>query len=110
MKGYYKQWRSLDRTLISFGLDKCAKATFKRQKLTGTTSIELDWNTVIKCLEQEEVFKYFFINESKGTQHTAMKDKIQKVLPASTSNPEDRKQLCKSYRSNKYFGSTCCNV
>ena len=56
------------------------------------------------------MFKYFFINESKGTQHTAMKDKIKKVLPASTSNPEDRKQLCKSYRSNKNFGSTCCNV
>ena len=110
MKVYCKQWRSLDMTLISFGLDKCAKATFKRWKLTGTMSIELDWNTVIKCLEQEEVFKHFFIDESKGTQHTAMKDKIKKVLPVSTSNPEDRKQLCKSYRSNKYFGSTCCNV
>ena len=110
MNVYCKQWRSLDMTLISFGLDKCAKATFKRWKLTGTMSIELDWNTVIKCLEQEEVFKHFFIDESKGTQHTAMKDKIKKVLPASTSNPEDRKQLCKSYRSNKNLGSTCCNV
>ena len=26
----------------SFGPDKCAKATFKRGKLTGTTSVELD--------------------------------------------------------------------
>ena len=27
---------------ISFGLNKCAKATFKRGKLTGATSVELD--------------------------------------------------------------------
>ena len=27
---------------MSFGLDKCAKVTFKIQKLTGATSVELD--------------------------------------------------------------------
>ena len=31
-----------DDTGTSFGLDKCAKATFKRRKLTGATSVELD--------------------------------------------------------------------
>ena len=31
----------------SFGLNNCVKATFKRGKLTGTTSVELDCNTVI---------------------------------------------------------------
>ena len=40
---------------ISFGLNKCAKATFKRGKLTGATSVELDRNTLIKDLKQEEV-------------------------------------------------------
>ena len=36
---------------MSFGLDQCAKATFKRGKLTEKTSVEFDWNTVIKDLE-----------------------------------------------------------
>ena len=36
---------------MSFGLDKCAKVTFKRGKLTGTISVELDQSTVIKDLE-----------------------------------------------------------
>ena len=40
---------------ISFGLNKCAKATFKRGKLTGATSVELDRNTLIQDLKQEEV-------------------------------------------------------
>ena len=29
---------------MSLGLDKCAKATFKRGELTGTTSVVLDAN------------------------------------------------------------------
>ena len=65
-------------TGMSFGLDKCAKATFKREKLTGTTSVELDRNTVIKDLEQEEVCKYLGVDESNGVQHAAMKEKIRK--------------------------------
>ena len=51
---------------MSFGLDKCAKATFKRAKLTGTASIELDRNTVIKDLRQKELYKYLGIDESNG--------------------------------------------
>ena len=31
-----------DDTDMFFGLDKCAKATFKRGKLAGTTSVKLD--------------------------------------------------------------------
>ena len=37
-----------DNNGMSFGLDKSAKATFKRGKLAGTTSVELDQNTMIK--------------------------------------------------------------
>ena len=47
-----------DEISMSFGLDKCAKATFKRGKLTGTTSVELDQNIVITDLEQEDMYKY----------------------------------------------------
>ena len=53
-----------DGTGMSFGLDKCAKATFKRGKLTGATSLKFDRNTVIKDLEQEEVYKYRGVDES----------------------------------------------
>ena len=95
---------------MSFGLDKCTKATFKRGKLTRTTSVELDRNTVIKDLKQKEVHKYFGIDESNGIQHAAMRKSKKGVLPESTSNPEDGTQLCKLHRSNKYFGNTCCNV
>ena len=63
---------------MSFGLDKCTKAIFKRGKLTGTTSVEPDRNTVIKDLEQEEVYKYLGIDGSNGIQHAAMKGKIRK--------------------------------
>ena len=38
---------------MEFCLDKCAKATFKRGRLTSTTSITLNDNTKIKDLEQE---------------------------------------------------------
>ena len=63
---------------MSFGLDESAKATFKRGKLTETISAELDRNTVIKDLEEEEVYKYLGIDESNGIQHSAMKQKIRK--------------------------------
>ena len=63
---------------ISFGLVKCTKVTFKRGKLTETTSVVVDRNTVIKDLEQEEVYKYLGVIESNGNQHAAMKEKIRK--------------------------------
>ena len=55
---------------MEFGLDKCAKATFKKGKLTETSSIKLDINTTIKELEQEESYKYLGINEGDGIQHS----------------------------------------
>ena len=61
---------------MPFGLDKFAKATFKRGKLTGTKSVDLDRNTVIKDLKQEEVYKYLGADESNGIQHVR---KVRKV-------------------------------
>ena len=63
----------------SFELNKCAKATFERGKLTGTTSVELDRNKVIKDLEQEEVYKDLGVDESNRIQHAAMKEKARKA-------------------------------
>ena len=36
---------------MTFGLDKCAKATFKKGKVTKTKDIQLDLTTTIKELE-----------------------------------------------------------
>ena len=41
---------------ITFGLDKCAKATFIRGKLKSTSSILLYIDTKIKELDQEETY------------------------------------------------------
>ena len=42
---------------MTFGLDKCDKATFIRGKLKSTSSIVLDIDTEIKELDQEETYK-----------------------------------------------------
>ena len=63
---------------MDFGLDKCAKATFKRGKLVKCDNIELDRNTVIQGLDQESTYKYLGTNEGDGIQHSAMKEKIRK--------------------------------
>ena len=43
---------------MEFGLDKYAKATFIRGRLTNTSHIDLDITTTIKELEQEGGYKY----------------------------------------------------
>ena len=66
---------------MSFGLDKCTRATFKRDKLAGTTSVELDQNTVIIDPELEEVYKYFGVDESNEIQQwkKVRKESYQRV-------------------------------
>ena len=47
---------------MQFGLDKCAKATFKRGKLVKTSDIQVGTNTINQELEQEGAYKYLGIN------------------------------------------------
>ena len=63
---------------MEFGLDKCAKATFKSGKFIKSENVELDINTVIKNLDQEDTYKYLGIHEGDGIHHSAMKEKIRK--------------------------------
>jgi hypothetical protein len=42
---------------MEFGLDKSAKATFKRGKLTKTTDLDIDTVTKIKEMDQEGTYK-----------------------------------------------------
>ena len=63
---------------MEFGLDKCAKATLKRGKLTETFDIQLDTDICIKELEQENTYKYLGVDEGDGIQHAKMKEKVRK--------------------------------
>ena len=60
---------------MEFGLDKCAKATFTRGRLTSTSEIKLnedqeirlrDQGISIRELDQEETYKYLGIDEGHG--------------------------------------------
>ena len=63
---------------MEFGLDKCAKASFTKGRLTSTEAIEIDSETQIRDLDQEEVYKYLGVNEGDGIQHAQMKEKVRK--------------------------------
>ena len=67
-----------DDVKMEFGLEKCAKATFKKGKLTSTENINLGLDTVIQDLGQDSTYKYLGINEGDGIQHATMKEKIRK--------------------------------
>ena len=62
---------------MTLGLGKCAKASFKRGKLTRSTSLELDMTTIIKDLDQDEFYKHLGFNDSDGIQHSKMKEKVK---------------------------------
>ena len=48
----------LDDIKMEFGLDKCAKASFKRGKKAAAEGIPLNDNQVIQDLDQAETYKY----------------------------------------------------
>ena len=52
---------------MEFGLDKFAKATFKRGKKVQAEGIQLNDNQVIQDLEQSETYKYQGILRSGRT-------------------------------------------
>jgi hypothetical protein len=62
---------------MEFGLDKCAKITFKRGKLTHSQNLMIDINREIQELEQEKTYKYLGIEKGVGIQHQQMKEKLK---------------------------------
>ena len=63
---------------MTFGLEKCAKASFRRGKLVSTGNIEISDDTAIQELNQKDVYKYLGVDESDGIQHSKTKEKIRK--------------------------------
>ena len=63
---------------MEFGLDKCAKVSFKRGKKVSAEGIPLNDNQVIQDLDQAETYNYLGMEEGEGVQHQRMKVKIRK--------------------------------
>jgi hypothetical protein len=62
---------------MEFGLEKCAKITFKRGKLIQSQNFVTDINREIQELEQGERYKYLGIEKSEGVQHQQMKERLK---------------------------------
>ena len=62
---------------MKFGLEKCAKIMFKRGKLTHLQNLVIDTNREIQELEQGKTYRCLGIEESKGTQHQQMKERLK---------------------------------
>ena len=87
-----------DEIEMQFGLDKCAKASYKKGKLTKTNNVKLDdtcviykkgkltktnnvkldYTCVIQEHAQEGTYKYLGIDEGNGIKHAAMKERARK--------------------------------
>ena len=63
---------------MEFGLEKCAKASFKKGKLASTGNIITDEYTDTEEFNQQGIYKYLGVDESDGIQHSKMKEKIRK--------------------------------
>jgi len=61
---------------MEFGLDKCAKITFKRGKLTHSQNLVIDINREIQELEQGKTYKYSGTEEGEGIQQQQMKERL----------------------------------
>ena len=64
---------------MEFGLEKYAKITFKRGKLTHSQNLVIDTNRKMQDLEQGKTYKYLGIEESEGIQHQQMKENWNRI-------------------------------
>ena len=61
---------------MDFGLEKCAKITFKKGKLIHSQNLVIDTNREIQELEQGKTYKHLGIEESDGI-HQQMKERLK---------------------------------
>jgi len=62
---------------MDFGLEKCAKITFKTGKLIYSQNLVIDINREIQELEQVKTYKYLEIEENEGIQYQQMKERLK---------------------------------
>ena len=74
-----------------FGLDKCAKVTFKKDSKVKSKTI-LDINREITELEHNKTYEYFGINEANGVNNSVNKKKnYKRILSENKSYIECKK-------------------
>ena len=66
-----------DNIHMAFGLEKCAKVTFKRGRIIQSQNLVLDVMREIKELEQGKTYKYLGTEDREGIQHQQMREKLQ---------------------------------
>jgi hypothetical protein len=59
---------------MEFGLEKYAKITFGRGKVTQSQNLVIETNREIQELEQAKTYKCLGTEESEGIQHQQMKE------------------------------------
>jgi hypothetical protein len=62
---------------MEFGIEKCAKITFKRGKLTHSQNLVIDINRVIQELEQGKTCQHVWIKEGEGKEHQQLKERLK---------------------------------
>ena len=63
-----------DDIYMAFGLEKCAKVTFKISKLIQAQNLTIDGTREIQELEQGKTYKYLGFKEKDGIKHQQMKE------------------------------------
>ena len=65
---------------MEYGLDKCAKASFKRGKKVSAEEIPLDDNQVIQDLDQAEAYQDLGMEEGEGSNTTKLRSRSGKSI------------------------------
>jgi hypothetical protein len=73
---------------MDFGLEKCAKITFKKGKLLHSQNLMIDINREIQELEQGKMYKYLGIEESEGI-HQQMKERLKTGIQKEIRNDNE---------------------
>jgi hypothetical protein len=62
---------------MEYGLEKCAKIAFKRDKLVHSQNLVADINREMQELEHRNTYRYLGIEESEGIQHQQKKERLK---------------------------------
>jgi hypothetical protein len=62
---------------MEFGLEKCAKITFKKGKLIYSQNLGIDINREMQESEKGKMYKYVEIEEGESIQHQQMKERLK---------------------------------
>ena len=92
---------------MEFFLNKCAKATFKREKKISAEGIQLNDNKVIQDLKPEATYTYLGIDEGDGTDHHKMKARSRESMRRIRLVLKPELNARNKMNCNQYTGSPC---